>query len=344
MCFSLPLALRLRLLALLAILSLVSSVRPTRSEETLIEYTRHFVWQLQGIAPASCQKQVEGLFESLLNLRTDMPPSKAREEWEDGIADFMWNPRSKPSKLPRVVRMKLTQLAMAEKDAMLWAGFWEGHGAEPNRTTKQALLHFADLMGMQTVHPGTAMGRLVQKQDDLSECGGPSFKDPEGILASFWSKASRLFIEGIFRKKQEFVLVLVNKDLNPAAERSLAKSVLWEYELPSMKSLRRQTTKLAKAWNPKIVLVDMRGTCNKLTEAVNHLMGNRTIFQVACINCIYPCQLDNQLRRDVMSVMTGRERPRLNPASANHPSRKVWGKGKKKAETMNRKGKGGKGR
>ena len=152
MCLSVPLALRLRLLALLAILSLVSSVRPARSEETLFEYTRHFVWQLQGIAPDSCQKQVEGLFESLLNLRTDIPSSKAREEWEDRIADFMWNPRSKLSKLPRVVRLKLTHLAKAGKDAMLWAGFWEGHGAEPNRTTKQALLHFADLMGMQTVH------------------------------------------------------------------------------------------------------------------------------------------------------------------------------------------------
>ena len=339
MCLLVPLT-----LAFLATLSPVGAVRPTQLEETQrpFEYTPAIVWErLSRVTPVLCRKQVEGLFEELLEL-WDKSITLPLHDWKNSIADFMGrkvllngiNGAAMLKTLATAARMKLKVLAKAQENSMLWAGFWEGPGAVPNRTTKKALMDFADLMGMQTVHPGTALGRLVQNHGDLSECGGPSFKDPGEIIANFWTKVSRLFIDGIWRRKQMLIPVLVNKDLHPEAERSLQKSVLWRYELPMLKSFLGASLHIERVgdrwWHPKIVFVDMRGTCNYLMEKVEDRLrlGEQLSLYAACLPCTYPCKLDNQLKAAVLQMEPAEEK-RMPKISHGRPKFKYGTKRKK---------------
>ena len=99
-------------------------------------------------------------------------------------------------------------LANAHRDALLWAGFWDG---EPTgRTNKTALLKFADLMDRQTLHPSTPLGNLISKWEDLNHCYDTGTRD---LMNNFWSFASLSFVAGLALVRQQGVLALVNKDM-----------------------------------------------------------------------------------------------------------------------------------
>ena len=68
----------------------------------------------------------------------------------------------------------LPKLATSDKESILWAGFWDGDGAEPERTSKRALFDFANMIDKATVHLSTELGQIVYKHRDLQMCS----KDP----------------------------------------------------------------------------------------------------------------------------------------------------------------------
>mmetsp|Transcript_60263 Transcript_60263/g.112597 ORF Transcript_60263/g.112597 Transcript_60263/m.112597 type:complete len:226 (+) Transcript_60263:245-922(+) len=188
------------------------------------------------------------------------------------------------------------KMAEPKKPAMLWAGFWDGPGAEPERTTKAALFHFRDLMNMTTVHPDTALGRLVADRDDLQACAGDN-----SVIPNFWSVARQVFVESMNAIGQEVVLIMLNKDTGKHAPRSLQESVLYKYEL---EQLRWGTIESLRG----IVLVDMKGTCKttlpffrlnaEVFKVGRHGKGQLQQFDhvtTTCEDCIAPCKLDTKL-------------------------------------------------
>eukprot|EP00439_Symbiodinium_sp_Y106_P075258 s725_g14.t2 len=141
-------------------------------------------------------------------------------------------------------------LANAHRDALLWAGFWDG---EPTgRTNKTALLKFADLMERQTLHPSTPLGNLISKWEDLNHCYDTGTRD---LMNNFWSFASLSFVAGLALVRQQGVLALVNKDMR--GPRCLGESVLAKHEVPSI-----GLAIIEAYWAPHMVLVDLKGTCN----------------------------------------------------------------------------------
>lgn len=142
-------------------------------------------------------------------------------------------------------------LANAPRDALLWAGFWDG---EPTgRASKTALLKFADLVERQTLHPSTPLGSLISKWEDLNHCYDTS--DGRDLTKNFWSFASLSFVAGLALVRQQGVLSLVNKDMR--GPRNLGESVLAKHEIPSI-----GLAIIEADWAPHVVLVDLKGACN----------------------------------------------------------------------------------
>lgn len=222
----------------------------------------------------------------------------------------------------------LGKLARSKRDALLWAGFWEGDGTEEGRTTLRALQNFANMVDHETVHPSTELGRIVRKNGDLQACTkDPAatkprtrrFDDP-GFLRSFWTSASQAFVRGMADKNQRAVIALVNKDLDNGAEHSIHDSVLWMYELPTVSeavSARARTERgkdVPVYWEPQVIVVDLRGTCGQLRDKLqNHMIEDgsdfglsvdrmKKLFQkkpVICLDCASPCMLDQNMANRV---------------------------------------------
>ncbi|OLQ02795.1 hypothetical protein AK812_SmicGene49140 [Symbiodinium microadriaticum] len=91
----------------------------------------------------------------------------------------------------------LDKLARSKRDALLWAGFWEGDGTEEGRTSLRALQNFANMVDHETVHPSTELGRIVRK-NGMETCRLaiaqrillPPSRAPDGSMTPAFSGAS----------------------------------------------------------------------------------------------------------------------------------------------------------
>eukprot|EP00439_Symbiodinium_sp_Y106_P046187 s2585_g5.t2 len=134
------------------------------------------------------------------------------------------------------------------------------------------------------VHPGTILGKVVQKNNDLLGCRGdpgastPCFKGSKtdkGPVANFWTIASRAFVHGMAWKKQSSVVAVLNKGLDPTEEWSLYHSVFWNYDL---QKLAEQVASSPTRYHPQLLLVDMRGTCEKLVRLVADRLEDQVFY------------------------------------------------------------------
>ncbi|CAE7891010.1 unnamed protein product [Symbiodinium microadriaticum] len=224
-----------------------------------------------GLKAASCRGQVEGLMNDLLDVcqqrRAHQCPGGLQKLFTKGAIVY-W--------MDRTVKL--------EKDAVLWAGFW--NGGQAGRTTMDDLFRFVKLMGMQTVHPDTGLGKLVEKNNDLASCQG------EPIVDNFWKSASSDFVKQMAVRGQRTLLVLVNKAIDQTPY-GLLNSVLYRYELPWV---RFQNSQKSRNWHPKVLFVDMRADCHNLKKAVLVVLKN---VPFECIECNEACRLDETLRARV---------------------------------------------
>ncbi|OLQ08036.1 hypothetical protein AK812_SmicGene8481 [Symbiodinium microadriaticum] len=144
-------------------------------------------------------------------------------------------------------------LATAKKDALIWAGFWtdphDSHGKR-RRTSVETLAEFAQRTNHDTVHPDTVLGTLIEEHGALGRC---SDTNEQYLVENLWKLASFAFVSGMREKGQNTVIALVNKELE--GERSLQRSVLFKYEVP--------TLGLAAwglgYWSPTVLLIDLKG-------------------------------------------------------------------------------------
>ena len=231
--------------------------------------------QFKRLTPR-CLEQLKGLKEDLMDAcrQEDLEKTCNQEigRMFNGLSAFFWWWSWEYRKGAEAF---FQNLALSEKEAMLWAGMWDGAGSEPGRTTKQALFHFANLVDASTVHPSTELGKMVVKHGDLEECNqDPAAREAftmvswnKGLIPNFWNSASRAFVQGMAKRNQSRVVIIVNKDLDPTAERSFYKSVLYHYEL-------RQLVKeaLRSQWFPQVLVVDLKGTCDDMIEAMKRRM------------------------------------------------------------------------
>ncbi|CAE7634607.1 unnamed protein product [Symbiodinium sp. CCMP2456] len=135
-----------------------------------------------------------------------------------------------------------------------------------------------------------------------------------------WAVVSMSFVLGMREKGQGTVVSLVNKDLT--GERSLSKSVLFVHEMP--------TVGLAAwglgYWSPKVVLVDLMGTCDQTSPALQMQLfarlptwaksmphwsrgafALRSRLQWQCIDCSGACSLDKALAEHVDTLVKAKE-------------------------------------
>lgn len=160
----------------------------------------------------------------------------------------------------------LVPLATAKKDALIWAGFWtdphDPHGKQ-RRTSVEMLAEFASRTEHDTVHPDTVLGTLIEKHGALGRCRDTI---EQHLVENLWKLASFAFVSGMREKGQNTVVALVNKELD--GERSLQKSVLYQYEVP--------TLGLAAwgmgYWSPTVLLIDLKGTCSRTSPALRRQM------------------------------------------------------------------------
>ena len=173
----------------------------------------------------------------------------------------------------------MVPLATASKHALLWAGFWE---AEPTgRASISKLNHFAELMDHQTIHPNTALGRIIEDSGQVSECYGKSRDNLTVQLAdNLWSIASMSFVLGMKQSGQGTVVAVVNKEMDGA--HALKASVLAQYEIPTI-----GMASWGMGWNPHIILIDLRGTCDdtsaflieRLAAGLGRAWGEYELYQ-----------------------------------------------------------------
>eukprot|EP00439_Symbiodinium_sp_Y106_P007996 s3039_g1.t1 len=161
-----------------------------------------------------------------------------------------------------------SKLAAAPREAMLWAGFYDG---DPRGLTQRALQNFANMVDTSIVHPSSILGKVVQKNNDLLGCRGDKGASrrcccvpgtrviDKGPVVGFWTGASRYFVHGMALKNQASVVAVLNKGLDRDKEWSLYKSVFWNYELPTLEWEIADPEHLD--FRPQLLLVDMRGTC-----------------------------------------------------------------------------------
>ena len=61
------------------------------------------------------------------------------------------------------------KLAATPREAMLWAGFYDG---SPLGLTQKALQSFSNMVDTSIVHPSSILGKIVQRNHDLLGCRG----------------------------------------------------------------------------------------------------------------------------------------------------------------------------
>ena len=210
------------------------------------------------------------------------------------------------------LRSWLVKLTETHDRALLWAGFWDGD--PENRTTQTALSSFAKAIEHTTVHPDSFLGQAIEASENLDTC----YKDPQtsALAGNMWSIASMSFVLGMREKAQGTVIALVNKQIT--GERNLSESVLSTHEIP--------TVGLAAwglgFWSPKVLVVDLMGTCDKTSPAQQKRllarlpswaksMRNRSPEAFAmrsrlrwqCIDCSGACSLDEALAEHVEKLV-----------------------------------------
>ena len=264
--------------------------------------------KIKSLTP-ECQKQMRGLVKDITNTCWNMRGGRSGspQQWQSQLEYCKGTVFSVFEIRQHHQYDWWIRMTTSEKESVLWAGFWDGEGTEAERTSKQALFDFAKSMGKETVHPSTELGRLVDKHKDLEMCSKDS--NNNAMVSSFWKHASVGFVNSMSRKKQSSIVVFANKDLNPAAERSLQKSVLWNFELPTIGWQIMSTE-----WHPQMIVVDLRGTCEALqllierqlcfsplystqhkepypvqAEAVKSWLKEKPMI---CLDCVEPCKLN----------------------------------------------------
>ncbi|CAE7798934.1 unnamed protein product [Symbiodinium sp. CCMP2456] len=214
------------------------------------------------------------------------------------------------------LRSWLVNLTRTSHPAMLWTGFWDG---DPNnRTTKEKLSEFAHETDHAIVHPDSFLGRVVEEGQDLDACYVDDLT--KSLASNMWAVVSMSFVLGMREKGQGTVVSLVNKDLT--GERRLSKSVLFVHEMP--------TVGLAAwglgFWSPKVVLVDLMGTCDQTSPALQMQLfarlptwaksmphwsrgafALRSRLQWQCIDCSGACSLDKALAEHVDTLVKAKE-------------------------------------
>ena len=215
-----------------------------------------------------------------------------------------------------------SKLALAPQEAMLWAGF---HDGDPRGLNQKALEDFANMADTSIVHPSTVLGKVVRNNNDLLGCRGdpgastPCFKDvkvmgnnDKGPVANFWTSASLAFVQGMAAKNQSSVVAVLNKGLNETEDWSLYDSVFWNYELPTL----QKEIFLNFEFRPQLLLVDMRGTCQKLVGLVTRQLKSPTFYvpipdrsllrekPIMCFDCAKgQCDLNAALAAKVRSCL-----------------------------------------
>jgi len=214
------------------------------------------------------------------------------------------------------LRSWLVDLTKTLQHALLWAGFWDGD--PENRTTQTALSNFAKEIEHAPLHPNTFLGRAIEASQDLSAC----YEDAQTreLAANMWSIASMSFVLGMRDRAQGTVIALVNKQVT--GERNLSQSVLSTHEIP--------TVGLAAwglgFWSPKVMVVDLMGTCDKTSSALQKRLlarlpswaksmtnwspeafATRSRLRWQCIDCSGDCSLDNALAKHVETQVKAKE-------------------------------------
>ncbi|CAE7709638.1 unnamed protein product [Symbiodinium sp. CCMP2456] len=163
------------------------------------------------------------------------------------------------------LRSWLVNLTRTDGHALLWAGFWDGD--PQNRTTKAKLSNFARATEHSIMHPNTFLGQAIEASQDLNACY--KHTTTNALAENMWSIASMSFVLGMRERAQGTVIALVNKPIT--GERNLSQSVLSTHEIP--------TVGLAAwglgFWSPKVILLDLLGTCDKTSPALKRQLFAR---------------------------------------------------------------------
>ena len=210
------------------------------------------------------------------------------------------------------LRSWLVDLTRTPNHAMMWTGFWDG---DPhNRTTKAKLFEFAKETDHATVHPDSFLGQVINQAQDIDACYADA--QTNKLASNMWAMASMSFVLGMREKAQGTVISLVNKELE--GERSLSQSVLSAHEIP--------TVGLAAwglgFWSPRVVLVDLMGTCDRTSPALQKQLfarlpswaksmkhwspqafAIRSRLRWQCLDCSGACSLDNALAEHVEKLV-----------------------------------------
>ena len=210
------------------------------------------------------------------------------------------------------LRSWLVKLTETADHALLWAGFWDGD--PENRTTQAALSNFAKATEHATVHPNSFLGQVIEASESLDAC----YEDAQtsALAGNMWSIASMSFVLGMRERAQGTVVALVNKQIT--GERNLSQSVLSTHEIP--------TVGLAAwgvgFWSPKVLVVDLMGTCDKTSPALQKRLlarlpawaksltnwspdafATRSRLRWQCIDCSGACSLDKALAGHVEALV-----------------------------------------
>ncbi|CAE7334095.1 unnamed protein product [Symbiodinium sp. CCMP2456] len=214
------------------------------------------------------------------------------------------------------LRSWLVDLTKTKQHALLWAGFWDGDPEK--RTTQATLSNFAKAIEHATVHPNSFLGRAIEASENLDAC----YKDTQtsALAGNMWSIASMSFVLGMRERAQGTVIALVNKQIT--GERNLSQSVLSTHEIP--------TVGLAAwglgFWSPKVMVVDLMGTCDRTSPALQKRLlarlpfwaksmtdwspeafATRSRLRWQCIDCSGTCRLDEALAEHVEKLVKAKE-------------------------------------
>ncbi|CAE7238392.1 unnamed protein product [Symbiodinium sp. CCMP2592] len=214
------------------------------------------------------------------------------------------------------LRSWLVKLTETRHHALLWAGFWDGDAE--NRTTQEKLSNFAKAIEHATLHPDSFLGQAIEASENLDSC----YEDPQtsALAGNMWSIASMSFVLGMREKAQGTVIALVNKQIT--GERNLSQSVLSTHEIP--------TLGLAAwglgFWSPKVLVVDLMGTCDKTSPALQKRLlarlpswaksvtnwspeafAMRSRLRWQCIDCSGACSLDAAFAAHVEKLVKAKE-------------------------------------
>ncbi|CAK9023786.1 unnamed protein product, partial [Durusdinium trenchii] len=247
-----------------------------------------------------CQQQLGGLMRDLQKVCEEAKPEEDRWGWFQSLpaktcvesvkelflhglelvaasqvpVNLVYQKRLPRSTLPLLQSLNflekwLVKLATAEKEAILWAGFWTDPNSQDghlHRASKETLFRFAHLTETETVHPSTKLGRMIEQFNELDQCKGElAWK----LTGNFWSFASYSFVLGMKRKEQGTVIALANKDLS--GPRSLNKSVLFQHEVPTLGIAAWGLG----FWSPQVILIDLKATCNKTSSILRERLFAR---------------------------------------------------------------------